>query len=131
MKSYSNRVVALTLQLSGKDKICIIQVYAPTSDYEAEVIEAFYEDANKAKEENKAKYIIVKGDFNATVEECQPEEENILGKFGYGQRNKRGDMLLKFAAQHKFVIANSFFKKHKDRYWTWESPDGNTLQEIK
>ena len=55
------------------------------------------------------------GDCNAKVGECQPEEENILGKFGYGERNKRGDMLLEFAAQHKFVIANSLFKKHKDR----------------
>ena len=34
------------------------------------------------------------GDFNAKVGECQPDEENILGKFGYGERDKRGDMNL-------------------------------------
>ena len=86
---------------------------------------------NKAKEENKAKYIIVMGEFNAKIGECQPEEENIQGKFGYGERNKRGGMLLEFAARHKLVIiANSFFTKHKYRYWTWESPDGNTRYQI-
>ena len=103
----------------------IIQVYAPTSDYDDEVVEAFYEDVNKAFEENKAMYTIVMGDFNAIVDERQPEEETILGKFGYGQRNKRGDMLLEFAAQHKLImliVANSPFKKNKDRYWTWEAP---------
>ena len=42
VKSYSSRVVALILQLSGKDKICITQVYAPTSDYEDDVIEALF-----------------------------------------------------------------------------------------
>ena len=97
----------LNLQLSGKDQICLIQVYtrnvliqvyAPTSDYDDEVVEAFYEDVSKAVEENKAKYTIVMGDLNAKVGERQPEEETILGKFGYGQRHKRGDMLLEFAA---------------------------------
>ena len=31
-------------------------------------------------------------------------------------------MLLEFAAQHKLIVANSLFKKNKDRYWTWEAP---------
>ena len=130
IKSYSNRVVALNIQLSGKDQFCIIQVYAPTSDYDDEAVEAFYEAVNKAVEENKARYTIVMGDFNAKIGECQPEEETIIGKFGYGQRNARGDTLLEFAAQHKFIVANTFFEKRKDRYWTWESPDGNTHNQI-
>ncbi len=129
IKSYSNRVVALNIQLSEKTK-SIIQVYAPTSDYEDDDVETFYEDVNKAVEENKSKYTIVMGDFNAKVGECQPDEDAIIGKFGYGQRNTRGDALLEFAVQHKFIIANTFFKKSKDRYWTWESPDGNTRNQI-
>ena len=78
-KSYSNRVACLTLQLTDKEQICIIQVYAPTSDYDDDVVEAFYEDISKAKEENKSKYTIVMGDFNAKIGECQPEEETIIG----------------------------------------------------
>ena len=75
VKSFSNRVVTLNLQLSGNHQICLIQVYAPTSDYDDEVLETFYEDVSKAIEENKAKYTIVMGDFNAKVGERQPEEE--------------------------------------------------------
>ncbi|XP_072048312.1 uncharacterized protein [Amphiura filiformis] len=70
------------------------------------------------------------GDFNAKVGECQPDEEATIGKFGYGQRNKRGEMLLEFAAQHKLVTGNTFFKKNKNRYWAWESPDGHTRNQI-
>ncbi|XP_072048745.1 uncharacterized protein [Amphiura filiformis] len=43
---------------------------------------------------------------------------------------KKGEMLLEFAAQHKLVIGNTFFKKNKNRYWTWESPDGHTRNQI-
>ncbi|XP_072014740.1 craniofacial development protein 2-like [Amphiura filiformis] len=118
--------------LTGKDQISIIQVYAPTSEYDDEIliVEIFYEDVSKAIEANKGKYTTVMGDFNAKVGECQPDEEAIIGKFGYGQRNKRGEMLLEFAAQDKLVIGNTFFKKKKTRYWTWETPDGHTRNQI-
>ena len=86
-------------------------------------MEVFYEDVlSKAIEENKARYTIVMGDFNAKVGERQPEEEAIPGKFSYGLRNRRGDMILEFAAQHKLIVANSLFKKTEDRYWTREAP---------
>ena len=35
-----------------------------------------------------------------------------------------------FAAQHKLIVANWLFKKNKDRYWTRESPNGNTRNQI-
>ncbi|XP_072051799.1 uncharacterized protein [Amphiura filiformis] len=31
---------------------------------------------------------------------------------------------------HKLVIGNTFFTKNKNRYWTWESPDGHTRNQI-
>ncbi|XP_072046970.1 craniofacial development protein 2-like [Amphiura filiformis] len=67
IKSYSNRVAALNLHLTGRDQISIIQVYAPTSEYDDEIVEIFYEDVSKAIEANKGKYTIVMGDFNAKV----------------------------------------------------------------
>ena len=83
-----------------------------------------------AIEESKAEYTIVMGDFNAKIGECQSGEESIMGRFGVGERNKRGDILLEFAAQQGLIIANTYFKKNKNRYWTWESPDGNTKNQI-
>ncbi|XP_072025155.1 craniofacial development protein 2-like [Amphiura filiformis] len=110
--------------------MCVIQVYAPTTDYEDVEVEEFYEDIDKAIKDNKGKYTIVMGDLNAKVGECKNGEESILGKFGVGERNRRGEMLLEFAAEQKLIIANTFFKKDKKRYWTWESPNGVTRNQI-
>ena len=53
-----------------------------------------------------------------------------MGPYGTGTRNSRGERLIEFAEEHKLVIANTFFKKAKNRYWTWESPDGVTKNMI-
>ena len=103
----------MIVQLSGKDHMCIIQVYAPTSDYDDEVIEAFYEDINKAFLENRGKYTIIMGDFNAKIGRREAGEEFIMGKFGTGERNKRGERLLEFAAEQKLKVTNTYFKKAK------------------
>ena len=34
-----------------------------------------------------------------------------MGKFGIGERNRRGDMLFKFAAQQSLIITNTFYKR--------------------
>jgi endonuclease/exonuclease/phosphatase family metal-dependent hydrolase len=130
VKSYSNRVISMNVQLTSNKQMCVIQVYAPTTDYEDSEVEEFYEDIDRAIKENKGKYTIVMGDFNAKVGKCRKGEELILGNFGVGERNKRGDTLLEFAAEQKFVIANTIFKKDQKRYWTWESPNGSTRNQI-
>ena len=34
-----------------------------------------------------------------------------MGAFGIGERNERGDCLIKFAEEHKLIIANTLFQK--------------------
>ncbi|XP_072018507.1 uncharacterized protein [Amphiura filiformis] len=38
--------------------------------------------------------------------------------------------MIEFAAQHSLVITNTCFKKNLNRYWTWESPNGQTKNQI-
>ncbi|XP_072017024.1 craniofacial development protein 2-like [Amphiura filiformis] len=111
MNYYSDRVIYLIVQLTGNKQLCVIQVHAPISDYDDEKVEELYEEVNKAIEDSKAEYTIVMGYFNAKIGECQPGEEAIMGKFGV-------------------IIANTYFKKHKNRYWTLESPNGITKNQI-
>ncbi|XP_072048567.1 craniofacial development protein 2-like [Amphiura filiformis] len=101
MKYYSDRVISLIVQLTGNKQLCVIQVYTPTSDYDDEKVEELYEEVNKAIEDSKAEYTM--GDFNAKIGKCLSGEEAIMGRFGVGERNKRGDMLLEFAAQHGLI----------------------------
>ena len=70
------------------------------------------------------------GDLNAKVGKRKVGEEKTMGSFGFGDRNRRGEMLIEFATEQKLMIANTHFKKGKKRYWTWESPNGATRNQI-
>ena len=57
-----------------------------------------------------------------------------IGAFGIGERDERGDCLIEFAEEYKLIIANTPFqkqkKKKKNRYWIWESAEGETRNQI-
>ncbi|XP_048520646.1 uncharacterized protein LOC125503792 [Dendroctonus ponderosae] len=78
------------------------------------------EDENEALSlVKKADNTIVMGDFNANVgkEQCQ----NIVGGFGMGRKNDRGDRLIQFCQDNDLFITNTFFKLHQRRLYTWTS----------
>ena len=69
------------------------------------------------------------GDFNAKVGQ-NVAGESCIGKFGVGERNDRGELLVSFAEKHNLKVMNTFFQKRKGRKWTWKSPNGATKNEI-
>ena len=71
---------------------------------------------------------IVMGDFNSKVE--SERAENVVGPFGMGEKNERGDRLIEFRKEHKFTIMNSWFKNHPRRCWTWKVPGDRTRNQI-
>ncbi|RVE42210.1 hypothetical protein evm_013143 [Chilo suppressalis] len=108
----------------------VIQVYAPTSTYSDDVVEEMYEDISRALHTTtKAHFNVVMGDFNAKVG-VQTCSESMLGSYGYGSRNHRGQMLVNFLEREGLFLMNSFFKKQPQRKWTWRSPDAMTKNEI-
>jgi hypothetical protein len=70
------------------------------------------------------------GDFNAKLGNKQDCTEEKIGYFGLGQRNDRGTTLMNFLEKQRLYAMNTFFKKRKEKKWTWISPDGNTKNEI-
>ena len=65
----------------------MIQRYAPTVDKTDEEAEEFYKQLDHALAEIRKKNItVITGDFNARVGE-DATENNILGKYGHGERN--------------------------------------------
>ena len=123
----SNRVASVTIRISKRYKIRIIQVYAPTSVSSQEELEEFYDDLQTEMRHKKTHYNVIMGDFNAKVGKG---DEDCVGSFGYGVRNDRGDDLINFATAHGFKIMNTYFKKKKNRRWTWRSPNFETFNEI-
>ena len=71
---------------------------------------------------------IVMGDFNSKVGSARAEI--LVGSFGMGEKNKRGDRLIEFCKELKFTIMNTWFKNHPRRCWTWKSPGDRTRNQI-
>lgn len=111
----------------------ILQVYAPTSDADDELIEEFYSTVEDAigKIPNK-EILIIMGDFNAKVGSTLNDRHmrSVVGKYGLGDRNERGERLIQFGIDNNFTIANTVFNQHKRRLYTWRSPDGQYRNQI-
>ena len=124
----SDRVIVAKLEGKPFD-IGIIQVYAPTSTHSDEEVEEFYEDIDKAMKLFKSQDIkIVMGDFNAKV--GNERIDDIVGSWGLGSRNERGDRLIDWCRQNEFIISNTWFKNHPRRIYTWISPGDRTRNQI-
>ena len=77
----------VSVRLNKKCRVNIIQVYAPTSSYNDDIMEQFFDQVSTTIENHcKGNNTIVLGDFNAKVGQRQTGETNI-GKFGLGERS--------------------------------------------
>ncbi|XP_045492416.1 craniofacial development protein 2-like [Colias croceus] len=114
----SDRVALLNIKYNNQ-MLTIIQVYAPTEKATDEEINLFYETLQVAQSQA-ADQVLVIGDFNAKIGKPTMEDSDniVLGKFGYGIRNERGEKLIQYALEHKLTIMNSFFKSRNNRKWT-------------
>ena len=75
------------------------------------------------------KYILfIIGDWNAKI--GSQETPRVTGKFGLGIWNEAGQRLIEFCQGITLVIANTLFKQHKRRLYTWTSPDGQYQNQI-
>ncbi|KAK6761550.1 hypothetical protein RB195_022571 [Necator americanus] len=101
----------------------IFVVYAPTSSYKEEEVEAFYMDLEKFYQEDHAFCKVIVGDFNAKVGPRRTPEELHIGTHGL-QWNDQGERLAEFIMTTKTIHGNSQFQKPSSSRWTWESPGG-------
>jgi len=120
----SSRIISARFD-AAPFKISIIHVYAPTSASSEEDIEAFYSDIEEViTKTDKKDIIIMTGDWNAKIGSNNADWKSVMGQYGYGERNERGERLLEFATAHNFYICNTRFQHKPNRKWTWASPDG-------
>ena len=114
---YTNeRIIWIRLKGVNKDLV-IIQVYMPTSQYQEEELEQYYEKIEDIIEREKRNAcIIVMGDWNAVVGEG--EENKEVGKYGLGKRNERGERLVNFCKENSMTIGNTLCESHKRRRYS-------------
>lgn len=124
----NERIAILKVRIQ-QQTYSIIQLYAPTEKAPQEEIDEFYEQLEVTMGKCN-KNVICMGDMNAKVGEMPAEDSYILGKYGYGSKNKRGEAFIHFCQQHNLSIMNTKFKKPQKMRWTWKSPDGVTKNQI-
>ena len=125
-KGINDRLATIKVDLGKDNIITIIQVYAPTSSAEECISDDFYEKLSEVIKEqkvNKKSKLLIMGDFNSQVGKRMEGEESTMGKYNYGERNKRGWKLIRFCQEHELKIINTLFKKRKGKMWTWISPN--------
>ena len=128
----SERILSIDLD-TPTGIITIFQIYAPDSSYNDTDVDNFYvllqNEINNIKTTNS---FIILGDFNAKVgNKSYINWPTVVGRFGIGNANDRGERLLQFCALNSLCIANTLYKqRNKSRLFTWLSPDGHTRNQI-
>lgn len=128
----SDRISVLNVKLphhKNKLNISIVQVYAPTENAEEQTKDLFYESLRQTMETIHNTVIII-GDFNSQIGKRESNENNCLGPYTYGKRNKNGHRLMDFVQEFNLNVMNSYFNKKPNKKWTWISPLGNIRNEI-
>ena len=109
----------------------IIQVYFPTSDCSEDMsMNYFHKVENQIKllGGRQGRSVIVMGDFNSSVSEG--EESSIVGCFGLGKRNDKGQLLVEYCKQKEFTIRSTYGTQPKKRRHTWIRSDGKVKSQI-
>jgi hypothetical protein len=110
----SERIAVLRLKGAAKN-ISVVQVYAPDSARSEEECDEFYFTLQSVIDQiHKKDVLIVMGDFNAIVGMDNTGRSDIMGTFGHGKLNARGERLLDFCRENELFLTNTIFK-HRHR----------------
>ena len=129
----SSRLITVRLKASPFN-ITIIQAYAPTTDYDDDDIEDFYDQLQEVIDQTPNKDIlVVQGDWNANIgEDASKNWKETCGQYCYcnPETNERGLRLLEFASYNNLKVVNTSGPHKPSRRWTWHSPGGDYHNQI-
>ncbi|VDP17428.1 unnamed protein product [Schistosoma margrebowiei] len=109
----------------------IIQCFAPTNDYNEDAKDQFYNRLQSIIQKYPTKDLtILMGDFNVKVGTDNSGYEDIMGRYGLGERNENGGRFANLCAFNKLVIGGNIFPHKRIHKTTWTSPDNTTQNQI-
>ena len=68
--------------------------------------------------------------LNAKEGKGTPEEREVLGQHGTGDRNENGERICEFCEMNGLVITGTIFPRKEIHKATWTSPNGRTKNQI-
>ena len=107
--------------------MCVMSVYGPqTGRTEAEK-EEFMDALERMIGLVELKVMLcIAGDFNAHVGVVEPGEEESVGRYGWGARNREGRTQVELVARNGLAVASSFFQKRESHKITYRNGQHNT-----
>ena len=126
VKRVSDRLMAMKLEVNGSI-LNIVSAYSPQVNNNMEEKNDFWEDLDGLIESISTEERIVLGaDLNGDVGEGNIGDEEIMGRYGAGIRNKEGSMVMDFGKRMDLAIVNTYFKKKDEHRVTYKSGGKST-----
>ena len=126
VKRVSDRLMAMKLEVNGSI-LNIVSAYAPQVNNSMEEKNDFWEDLDGLIESiSKEEKIVLGPDLNGHVGKGNIGDEEIMGRYGAGTRNKEGSMIVNFGKRMDLAIVNTYFKKKDEHRVTYKSGGKST-----
>ena len=126
VKRVSDRLMAMKLEVKGSI-LNIVSAYAPQVNYSTEEKNDFWEDLDGLIESiSKEERIVLGADLNGHVGKGNIGDEERMGRYGVGTRNKEGSMVVDFGKRMDLAIVNTYFKKKDEHKVTYKSGGKST-----
>ena len=120
VERWKGRIVMAWL-MTRKHMVCVMSVFGPQTGR----MEAEKEEFMMGLVELEV-MLGIAGDFNAHVGVVEPGEEESVGRYGWGARNREGRALVEQVARNGLAVANYFFQKRESRKITYRSGQHKT-----
>ena len=118
--------MAMKLEVKGFI-LNIVSAYAPQVNNSMEEKNDFWEDLDGLIESiSKEARIVLGADLNGHVGKGNIGDEEIMGRYGAGTRNKEGAMVVDFGKRMDLAIVNTYFKKKDEHRVTYKSGGKST-----
>ncbi|KAF7710092.1 hypothetical protein HF521_008964 [Silurus meridionalis] len=121
VKRVSDRVINVKLEVEGV-MINVISAYAPQVGCEMEEKERFWSELDEVVDVvPRNEQLVIGADFNGHVGEGNRVDEEVMGRYGFKERNVEGQMVVEFARRMELAVVNTYFKKKEEHRVTYKS----------
>ena len=121
VKRVSDSLMAMKLEVK-RSILNIVSAYAPQVNNSMEEKNDFWENLNGLIESiSKEERIVLSADLNEHVGKGNIGDEDIMGRYGAGTRNKEGSMVVDFWKRMDLAIVHTYFKKKDEHRVTYKS----------
>ncbi|XP_063859148.1 craniofacial development protein 2-like [Scylla paramamosain] len=118
VKRVSDRVMSLKMEIEGI-QINVISAYAPQVGCELDEKEFWSEVEEVIQDIPREERIVIGPHFNGHIGEGNNGDEDVMGKYGVGERNAEGQMVVDCAKRMEIALVKTYFKKREEHRVTY------------